>query len=160
MSLTISDMCLAPTMARNAIALELAFPGLITWTSGRRTLHEQARAMATNHLLDPRAHLVQTYMHASDFLEALRKQPHADMVEEITEIFYTLMQADPSLVRSAHLLGNACDMRRLEESSGEPTPDGRRVVEWIQACPETADFRRREGKRRIWHWACVASATV
>ena len=157
MSLTIAQMELAPVMEMRARELELEFPGLIAFVSGRRTVHAQASAMASNHLLDPKTYLMNNYMNAAEFLYALSQAPGADSIEEVTEVFYNLMMADPSLIRTPHFLGNAVDLKRMEELNGEPTPDGKRVIAWIKACPDTADFRTREGKLRRWHWACAPS---
>lgn len=153
MSLTIAQMDLAPVMERRARELALEFSGLIAFVSGRRTVHTQAAAMASNHLLDPKTYLMNNYMNAAEFLYALRQAPDADSIDDVTEVFYQLMMADPSLIRTPHFLGNAVDLRRMEELNGQPTPDGRRVIDWIKACPDTADFRTREGKLRRWHWA-------
>lgn len=160
MSLTIAQMDLAPVMERRARELDLQFPGLIAFISGRRTVHAQASAMASNHLLDPKTYLMNNYMKSAEFLYALREAPTADSIEEVTEVFYALMIADPTLIRTPHFLGNAVDLRRMEEANGEPTPSGRQVIAWIKACPDTVDFRTREGKLRRWHWACAASKEV
>lgn len=159
MSLTIADMHLAPLMEMRARELELAFPGLITFTSGRRTIHEQAHAMAVNHLQDPTSYLMQQYIHASEFLERLDRMEHTS-IDEATEIIYDVIVARPYLVRSPHLDGNAVDLRPLELSNGEPTIRGSQVIEWIRMCPDTTDFRTREGKLRRWHWACADSKEV
>jgi hypothetical protein len=154
MSLTIAECHLAPVMELRARELELAFPGLITFTSGRRTLHEQAQAMAVNHVQDPQSYLVRQYIHASDFLHALSGLDHYS-VDEITEAIYAILVARPFLVSSPHLDGNAVDLRPMELPTGQPTIHGGEVIEWIRARPETTDFRTREGKLRRWHWACV-----
>lgn len=160
MGLSIAQLCLAPVMERRARELELAFPGQIQYVSGLRTPFEQARAMAANHLLEPRSFLVNQYIHASEFLEALRLNPDADTVDEVTEVFHTLLLQNPDLVKSPHLTGHAVDPRRMEERDGTPTPIGRQVVDWIRACPDTIDFRMRESGLRRWHWACAASRPV
>lgn len=157
MSLTIPELHLSPRMEQRARELDLAFPGHIHYVSGRRTIHEQAHAMAVNHLLDPRGYLTRQYMRAAEFLSALAQYPDADTVDDVTELFYDLMTARPELIRSPHLSGDAVDPQRMEEPDGTPTPDGRRVIDWIRACPDTVDFRTREGTLRRWHWACTAN---
>jgi hypothetical protein len=154
MSLTIEEMQLAPIMERRARELDLAFPGLIAFTSGRRSAHAQAHAMAVNHLLDPKAYLMRQYIHAADFIAALAERPHADSVDEVTEVFYDLMVQNPMLVQSGHLSGDCVDLRPMELANDEPTVQGGLVILWIRACPDTTDFRTREGKLRRWHWRC------
>lgn len=160
MSLTIAQLRLAPIMEMRARELEQAFPGLVQFVSGLRTPFEQAHAMAINHLLSPKRFLVSQYIHASEFLEALRLQPDADTVDEVTEVFHQLLEQRPDLVKSPHLTGHAVDPRRMEDQNGTPTPTGQQVIEWIRACPDTVDFRTREGGLRRWHWAVRASVTV
>jgi hypothetical protein len=154
MSLTIAELQLRPIMERRARELDLAFPGLITYVSGRRSIHDQAHAMAVNHQLDPNHYLASEYFRAAEFLSALVANPDADTIEEITEVFYRLMVENPTFVMSPHLLGNAVDPLRMEENDGTPTPDGAKVIEWIKACPDTVDFFMREGHLRRWHWSC------
>lgn len=160
MSLTIAQMALAPVMELRARELDLAFPGALRWTSGRRSLHEQARAMAVNHMQDPRAYLVRSYIHAAELLKALDEASAADSVDEVTEVLYDVMEARPALIRSPHLWGHAVDLRPMEDATGQPTPIGAQVVAWIRACGDTEDFRTREGALRRWHWACVESKEV
>ena len=154
MSLTMAQLQLAPVMEQRARELELAFPGLIRFVSGRRSVQAQAIAMAGNHLLDPTGYLVRQYVRAAEFLGALAAHPGADTVDEVTELFFDLMTATPGLIKTPHFEGNAVDPKRMEDTTGKPTPDGQRVIDWIKACPDTVDFRTREGNLRRWHWAC------
>ena len=154
-------MHLAPVMEMRARELELAFPGLITFTSGRRTVHEQAHAMAVNHKLDPYGYLMRQYIHASEFLDVLEQLPSSRRtVDEITEVIYDILVARPYLVRSPHLDGNAVDLRPMEDASGAPTNQGVLVRKWIKDCPDTTDFRTREGALIRWHWSCAKSEEV
>ena len=155
--LTIERLRLAPIMERRARELELAFPGLIRWTSGRRTVMEQARAMAVNHLHDPLGYMTRTYLRAHLFLDALSMGPAATHVDAVTAVFYQVMVTNPDAVRSTHFDGHAVDLDPMEERDGNPTPDGQQVILWIKTCPDTVDFRTREGNLRRWHWACRAS---
>lgn len=155
MALTIAELRLAPIMELRARELALAFPG-VEYVSGLRTPFEQARAMAVNHCLDPKKYLVSQYHRAAEFLDALRLNPDADTVDEVTEVFYRLLIQQPELIRTPHLTGHAVDPRRMEEKDGNPTPIGQQVIDWIRACPDTIDFRTREGNLRRWHWACRA----
>ena len=157
MSLTIEQMRLAPIMEMRARELDLAFPGLITFTSGRRTVFDQAQAMAVNHLHDPLSYLKRTYVHASELLTALEMAASISSVSEVTQVFYEAMIRNPLLVQSPHLEGNAADLHPMEDSDGDPTPDGQQVILWIKTCPDTVEFLTREGNLPRWHWACRAS---
>lgn len=160
MSLTIAQMHLAPIMEQRARELELAFPGLIQWNSGRRTVLEQARAMAMNHLQNPLAYLTKNYIHASTLLEGLSMAPATDTVDGITIVFYEAMARDPHLVQSPHLQGNACDLQPMENREGDQTADGLLVIAWIRDCIDTVDFRTRESSLRRWHWAVRPSVNI
>ncbi len=162
MSLTIQELQLAPIMEMRARELDLAFPDLITFTSGRRTVHEQAHAMAVNHLQDPKSYLMRSYVNAAEFLKALEAigGVRNASIDDITECIFDVMIDRPYLVRSPHLDGNAVDLRPIEDSQGFATDKGALVKAWIQACPDTTDFRTREGQLRRWHWACVPSEEV
>lgn len=157
MGLTIAQMQLAPIMAQRARELELAFPGLIEWVSGRRTVYAQARAMAVNHLDDPLTYMRSQYVRGVEFLQALELAPMATTVDGVTNIFYELMVRNPGIVQSTHYDGNAVDLHPMQGNDGRPTLDGQRVIFWIKTCPDTEDFRTREGSLPRWHWACRAS---
>ena len=156
MGLRIDALHLSLIMERRARELALAFPDLITYTSGRRDAQAQAHAMAVNHLQDPRSYLLRQYVHGGEFLVQLRDNPAADSVDEVTEVFYETLLARPELIRSPHLTGDAVDRRPLEQADGQPTGQGILVIQWIRRCPDTVDFRTREGSLRRWHWACRA----
>ena len=156
MSLRIDELRLAPIMKQRATELADAFPDLIRWTSGRRTIHEQAHAMAVNHTLDPKGYMMRSYVHAGDFLGALSARPWATSIDEITEVFYDVMTEHPGMLLSPHLDGNAVDLQPMEYADGMPTTDGQRVIDWIKACPDTVNFRTREGHLKRWHWQTVS----
>ena len=160
MSLMISQMDLTPLMEQRAKQLESAFPNLIKWTSGRRTVYAQARAMAVNHLHDPVRYLVSQYTNGKKFVEALSMAPITGSVEGVTNIFYELMIRNPEIVKSTHYEGRAVDIQPIEDANGEPTKDGHKVIAWINACPDTEDFRTREGTLPRWHWATRANIEV
>jgi len=160
MSLSFTQMDLAPLMEKRARELDLAFPGVIHWTSGRRTVYAQARAMAVNHLHDPLRYLVSQYKSGKRFLEALEMGPLTRSIEGVTNIFYELMIRNPDLVHSLHYTGDAVDIQPIEDANGQPTEEGLKVIAWINDCPDTEDFRTREGDLPRWHWACKASAAV
>ncbi len=155
MSLTIAQMDLAPVMEMRARELELAFPGLIHWTSGRRTMYAQARAMAVNHLHDTARYLISQYTNGKRFVAALEAAPLTRSVEGVTNIFYDLMIREPGLIQSKHFTGHAVDMEPIEDANDTPTAEGNQVISWINACPDTEDFRTREGTLPRWHWGVL-----
>lgn len=157
MSLVLAHMHLAPLMEQRARELELAFPGMIVWTSGRRTVYDQAKAMAVNHLDDPLRYMKKTYVQGARFIEALEMAPVTGSVQGVTNIFYELMIRNPEIVHSPHYDGRAVDLKPMEDTDGDPTPDGQKVILWIKTCPDTDDFRTREGTLPRWHWACYAT---
>lgn len=158
--MTIAQMRLAPLMEMRARELELAFPGLIIWTSGRRTVYDQARAMAVNHLHDPLTYMKTTYLRGGEFIHALEMAPLATSVDGVTNIFYELMIRNPGIVHTSHYDGNAVDLKPMEDTDSDPTFDGRKVILWIKTCPDTFDFRTREGNLPRWHWAVNASRAL
>ncbi len=151
---------LAPLMERCARELETSFPDAIHWTSGRRTMYAQARAMAVNHLHDPARYLVSQYREGHRFLNALETTMHSNSVEGVTNVFYELIIKNPDIIHSTHYTGNAVDLQPIEDSNGIPTEIGHRVITWINECPDTDDFRTREGTLPRWHWSCRASTEV
>lgn len=157
MSLTVDQCRLAPVMDKRARELQAEFPGLVRYTSGLRTLYEQAHAMAVNHLQDPVRYLTSQYKSGYLFLAAVGE---LRTVEAIAVKLHDMIQEDPTLIDARHAKGNAVDILPLEYSDGTPTIVGVQVIAWIKACPDTIDFRTREGKLRRWHWACRDSAEV
>lgn len=158
MSKTIEDLKLSPVMRRRAEELQSLFPQVV-YTSGRRTLHDQALAMATNHIQD-KSYIQRTYVHAADILTAIEKNALDHSVDSIYAAIYAVLEEDPSLVKSAHLSGDAVDLVPMETKDGLMTPIGLQVADWIKCCADTTDFRVREGNLRRWHWACTASKEV
>lgn len=157
MSLSVDECRLAPVMDKHARALQKEFPELVRYTSGRRTLYEQAHAMAVNHVQDPVRYLTSQYRNGFLFLAAVNE---LRTVEQIAVKLFDLFTENPTLIDARHAKGNAVDILPLEYSDGTPTIVGERVIEWIKSCPDTIDFRTREGKLRRWHWACRDSAEV
>lgn len=156
MSLSFEELRLAPIMEKRARELAAQFPGLIRYTSGRRTMHDQARVMVMNHLQD-KTYLARTYKNGILFQNVVSKRLSA---EDMIEALYDLFTSDPSVIDARHAHGNAVDLRPLEYENGEPTAIGAQVIDWIKACPDTVDFRTREGRLRRWHWACTPSTEV
>lgn len=158
MSLTILQLDLAPLMEEHAVRLLELFPS-VRYTSGRRSLHQQAHAMAVNHVQD-KEYLVRTYVHAAEFLAAIENDGLEDSVDSVSEAIYNTLLEMPELIKAAHLNGDAVDLVPMETKYGISTLVGMDVISWIKACPATTDFRTREGGLRRWHWACVPRKDV
>lgn len=157
MSKTIDELNLAPLMRMRAEELLTKFPE-VRFTSGRRTLHEQAHAMAVNYMQDPQF-IIRTYVRAAELMSAIQEANVKGSVDSLTEVIYDTLQAAPGLVKGPHLDGHAVDLRPMEFAN-KPTPIGQQVIDWIKMCPDTTDFRDREGGLIRWHWACVPGKEV
>jgi hypothetical protein len=154
--MTIHEMHLAPLMRFRAEQLQAKVPA-VQYLSGRRNVRSQANAMATNHLEDA-TYLVTTYRNGRLFLEAIQRLPvsaHRSHTH-IAKALEGLMSEQPHLLQWTHKDGNAVDLLPMEDANGQPTREGQHVISWIRACPDTTDFRIREGKLVRWHWACRA----
>jgi hypothetical protein len=116
--------------------------------------------MAVNHLHDPQRYLVSQYTNGRRFVVALENAPKTNSIEGVTNVFYDLMIREPELIQSKHFTGDAVDMEPMEDANDTPTTQGNKVIAWINACPDTEDFRTREGSLPRWHWSCGASAGV
>src|SRR5574337_560239 len=148
MAKTIAEMNLSPVMKSRAEELVSMFPN-VKFTSGRRTLHEQAHAMAVNYIQD-KQFLTRTYIHAAELMQAVEQCDTPNSVDGITEALYQTLEENPDLVKGPHLSGDAVDIAPME-IGGLPTPTGMCVIEWIKKCPDTTDFRTREGNLSRWH---------
>jgi len=158
MSKTISELQLAPLMDVRARELLHRFP-MVVYSSGRRTLHEQAHAMAVNHIQDS-GYLMRTYFHAAELLRAINLYSLPHSIDSVTDAIYWTLMDDSTLVKGPHLTGDAVDIVPMESVDGTPTPAGQEVIEWIKSCPDTTDFRTRENQLRRWHWACVPPVEI
>lgn len=157
--MTFTQLNLSPLMEQRAKELQAAYP-IVQYISGRRSLESQAHAMAINYLQDPRSYLSRNYVHAAELQSALDTQSHGNSVAAIAQIILTAMETNPALVQSPHLHGDAVDLIPLEYLDGDLTPTGQEVMGWIRDCPDTVDFRTREGKLVRWHWSVRSSAEI
>lgn len=165
MGFTIHQLQLAPTMRKRALELQAAHPTVV-FTSGRRDLLRQAKAMA-KHVVADRQWIQKTYIHGALLQTAIDFRPEAVTEAQIEAVLYQTMVGMSETELSSlsdHFGGNAVDMVPMEyQDESEqwmPTDEGQQVMDWIQACPDTKAFLRREGGRMIWHWACKPSAEV
>lgn len=143
------ELGLVGSAAAGAHALERAFPGIV-FTSGRRAIADQARAMARN-VIQSRQWIAETYA-ASSEREALQgwldRHAKADTIEEIAAGLTSVMAswAPERLAKlSSHFSGLAFDVRP------ESSPRAARILAMIRGLPGLARFLEREGGLVRWH---------
>lgn len=144
--LSMGEDGLVGTAREAARLLRERFPEIV-FTSGRRDVARQARAMAHNVTLN-RRWVVQTYRRSAqrDALQQwLDENPSVRAEGPIAEAFATIMSAwsPPMRARfSKHFSGLAFDIRPLA------APGAR---SFIRALPGLTNFLEREGGLTIWH---------
>jgi len=152
---TLDELDLDPIMRQRAEELLAACPWVI-YTSGRRDLNAQARAMAQNHVADPQSYLMKTYRNGKLFLASIVEMAPVDQrsVIKVAGAIKRVFEENPTALVWKHRYGTCVDIQPLEDAFGELTVKGRAVVSFIQSCPDTVVFLRREGGLRRWHWEC------
>src|SRR2546423_12478951 len=112
--MTIDEMQLESVARQAATILKNKHPKL-EFTSGRRTVRQQAHAMATNIVgLHQRKWIEKTYIAGAKLQEWVDLHPHAVTVDAITDGLEQTMNAmsqDELLKISRHLTGRAFDVR-------------------------------------------------
>lgn len=130
--------------------LEEEFPGSIKFTSGRRDIEDQARAMAQN-VLKNRKWIVQTYVRTAESKQLqdwVDEHPDDDTQTELAASFLKIMKkwSDDQRHRiSKHLSGRAWDV--------QPLPPGARanaVKDYIRKM-SGVKFLEKEGGLIRWH---------
>src|SRR5580765_3463770 len=104
--MTIAEMNLEPVAKNAATILQHKYPQL-EFTSGRRTIFQQAHAMAGNVVLN-RKWIGQTYLAAAKLQQWVDSNPQAKTVDQITAGLEETMKAmsEPELLKiSRHLTG-------------------------------------------------------
>lgn len=152
---SIDELDLDPIMRSRAEELLARCPWVI-YTSGRRDVAAQARAMAQNHLADPQTYLTKTYQYGKVFLAAIVELAPVDQrsVEKVAQTIRAVIQEQPDALVWKHRDGTCVDLQPLEDAFGDPTVKGQDVMRFIQNCPDTVRFIMREGGLRRWHWEC------
>ncbi len=152
---TIEELELDPIMKSRAEELRARCPWVV-YTSGRRDVDAQARAMAQNHVADPQTYLAKTYKNGKVFLAAIVELAPVDQrsVVKVAAAIRSVFEEQPDVLVWKHKDGTCVDIQPLEDAFGEPTEKGRAVVSFIQNCADTVLFIRREGGLRRWHWEC------
>lgn len=158
--LTIEEMRLSPN-ARKAAQLVLKNHPEVVFTSGRRDLKDQARAMAHNVFLYGCEWLVQTYRNQdmvkalTDWMEENLDQTHS--AKALSEGFYnTLMtQQAGQFAQFPHCRGDAFDIRCPRFESGAINESAvsaiRRTIEHLPIELGLQLVLTKEGQHRVIH---------
>jgi hypothetical protein len=145
----IEALDLAATAKNAAYELKKKRPA-VGFTSGRRSVSEQARAMAANIVSDGRKWIEETYSPTSartklqDWVDA---HPEATTVDTIgaglEEVFGTLTDSQKGWI-TKHITGEAFDVQ-------PQTEDAEQIKADIQVLPGITKFLEREGGLVRWH---------
>lgn len=150
MGLTITQMQLAPVAQEAAERLLVRFPE-VQFTSGRRTMRDQARVMATNIRANPRW-IIETYQAGAPLQSWLDRHFTSLSWEEIEQGLFEQLMAMPNAHQlSRHLKGLAFDLLPMVDRDGLPTAQGREVMDYIRLDMRPRKFLTREGGLVRWH---------
>jgi hypothetical protein len=145
--MTIDEMQLEPIARQAAIILKNKWPHL-EFTSGRRTVWQQAHAMAANIVaLHDCQWIGNTYLAGAKLQAWVNHHPEAVTVEALTNGLEQTMNAMPDselLKISRHLTGRAFDVRPVVLNSKLIKAD-------IRALPGLHKFLDHEGGHVRWH---------
>jgi hypothetical protein len=143
--MTIDELDLEPTAKNAATILHNKYPQL-EFTSGRRSIFQQAHAMAGNVVLN-RKWIGQTYLAGAKLQAWVDKNPKARTVDAITAGLEQVMKAMPEaelMKISRHLTGRAFDVRPVTANAAAIKAD-------IRALPGLHKFLEKEGGLVRWH---------
>ncbi len=143
--MTIDELNLEPTAKNAATILTNKHPQL-QFTSGRRSIFQQAHAMAGNVVLN-RQWIGQTYLAGAKLQQWVDQHPTAKTVDQITAGLEQVMTAMPQaeLGRiSRHLTGRAFDVRPV-------TANAAAIKAFIKTLPGLHKFLDKEGGLVRWH---------
>ena len=145
--MTVDELDLEPVAREAAALLKQKHPNL-EFTSGRRTVRQQAHAMARNIVeLNDRQWIRKTYIAGAKLQHWVDTHPQAQTVDQITAGLEQTMNAMPEaevLAISKHLTGKAFDIRPVLVNSAA-------IVADIQALPGLVKFLQKEGNAVRWH---------
>lgn len=155
--LSIDDLDLAEYAKSGAVSLQTKYPDTV-FTSGRRTIQQQADAMAHN-VASNRQWIKQTYK-ASPQRDALQKwvddNPDATDESDISAGLKSVMDGwtdDQKGNFSRHIVGLAFDVQPVDENADE-------IKDYIRKLPHLHKFLDKEGGLTIWHADFDAQADV
>lgn len=143
--MTIDELDLEPIAKNAATILHNKYPQL-EFTSGRRSVFQQAHAMAGNVVLN-RKWIGQTYIAGAKLQAWIDKNPKARTVDAITAGLEQVMKAMPEaeLTKiSRHLTGRAFDVRPVTANAAAIKAD-------IRKLPGLHKFLEKEGGLVRWH---------
>ena len=145
--MTIDELELEPVARQAATLLKQKHPTL-EFTSGRRTIHQQAHAMAANIVaLNDRQWIGNTYFAGAKLQHWVDTHPQAKTVDQLTAGLEQTMNAmSPAEVLSIskHLTGKAFDIKPVTVNSAA-------IVADIEALPGLVKFLQKEGGHVRWH---------
>ena len=145
--MTIEELQLEPIAEQAATLLKQKHPK-IEFTSGRRTVRQQAHAMASNIVvLKDRKWIGETYLAGAKLQKWIDHHPEASTIDQITDGLEKTMNAMPEaelLKISRHLTGRAFDIRPVTENAAAIERD-------VRALPGLHKFLDREGGHVRWH---------
>lgn len=146
--LSIDDLDLAEYAKSGAVSLQTKYPDTV-FTSGRRTIQQQADAMAHN-VASNRQWIKQTYK-ASAQRDALQKwvddNPAATDEDDISAGLKSVMDGwtdDQKANFSRHIVGLAFDVQPVDD-------DADAIKDYIRKLPHLHKFLDKEGGLTIWH---------
>jgi len=143
--MTIDEMQLEPVAKNAATILQTKHPQL-EFTSGRRSIFQQAHAMANNVAVN-RKWIGQTYLAGAKLQQWVDQHPEAKTVDAITAGLEQTMKAMPEeelLKISRHLTGKAWDVRPVTANTAAIKAD-------ILKLPGLHKFLDKEGGLVRWH---------
>lgn len=143
--MTIEELQLDPVAKNAATILHAKYPQL-EFTSGRRSIFQQAHAMARNVVLN-RKWIGQTYLAGAKLQQWVDKHPGAKTLDTITAGLEQTMKAMPEaelLKISRHLTGKAFDVRPVTANAAAIKVD-------ILKLPGLHRFLEKEGGLLRWH---------
>lgn len=149
MGLTIAQMKLSPFARQGAEMMQRKYPEIV-FTSGRRDVFAQARAMAQNVLME-RDWLVKTYKPGpvlSTLQMCVLDNPQAQTVPQLADLFYEAMLGFPTDVLmgfSRHFTGDAWDAQWPGEALAPA------MCADVLSLPHLHKLLTREGARRLIH---------
>jgi hypothetical protein len=145
--MTVDELQLEPIAKEAASLLQQKHPK-IEFTSGRRTVRQQAHAMASNIVaLKDRKWIGKTYLAGAQLQKWVDQHPEAKTIDQLTAGLEQTMTAMPEsdlLKISRHLTGRAFDIRPTSKNAASIKKD-------IRALPGLHKFLDREGGHVRWH---------
>jgi hypothetical protein len=145
--MTIEELNLTPVAENAARLLQQRYPQL-EFTSGRRNVSQQARAMAWNIVKTGNPKWIAgTYKAAAKLQQWVDAHPDAKSIDEIAAGLQTTMETMPEdelLKVSKHLTGKAFDIRPVVEGAAA-------IKDYIRTLPGLTIFLDKEAGVTRWH---------